>query len=132
MPDRRAAVAGSALFVLVAGAVLWPPGAVYWTALAAVVGDGPTLAVVALLGGVAGVAFVRVTGVSGADLARGALVAYVLGMAAIEASTSPDSPVHLLGYAALAGCLVGGGALAARVRSAPAGRSGAAPDDGRQ
>ncbi len=132
MPDRRAAVAGSALFVLVVGAVLWPPGAVYWTALAAVVGDGPTLAVVALLGGVAGAAFVRVTGVSGADLARGALVAYVLGMAAIEAGTSPDSPVHLLGYAALAGCLVGGGALAARVWSTPAGRNGAAPDDGRQ
>lgn len=115
MPDRLAAVAGSALFALVVGAVLWPPGAVYWTALAAVVGDGPTLAVVALLGAGAGAAFVRGTGVSWHDLTRGALVAYVVGMAAIEAGMTPDSPVHLVGYGALAVCLVGGGAVAARV-----------------
>lgn len=112
VPDRLAAVAGSALFALVAGAVLWPPGAVYWTALAAVVGDGPTLALVALLGAAAGGAFVRATGVSWHDLARGALAAYVVGMTVVEVGMDPDSPVHLVGYGALAACLVGGGALA--------------------
>jgi hypothetical protein len=110
VPDRRDAAA-SALFAFLAGVALWPPRAVYWTALAAVVGDGPTLAVVAALAA----AFVRATGVAVVDLARGVLLAYVVGMAAIEATIRPDSPVHLVGYGALAACLVAGGALAGRV-----------------
>jgi hypothetical protein len=111
--DRPATVAGSALFVFIAGFVLWPPGGVYWTALAAVVVDGPTLALVALLAAVAGGAFVGATGISGSALARGALLAYVAGMTAVEVATAPESPAHLVGYAAIAVCLAGGGALAA-------------------
>jgi hypothetical protein len=114
VPDRRDAAA-SALFAFLAGVALWSPRAVYWTALAAVVGDGPTLAVVAALAVALGAAFVRATGVAVVDLARGVLLAYVVGMAAIEATIRPDSPVHLVGYGALAACLVAGGALAGRV-----------------
>jgi len=112
--DRLVAVAGSALFALVTGVALWPPGAVYWEALAAVAGDGPTLAVVAALGVAFGAAFVRATGASVVDLASGVLLAYVVGIAAIEGTIRPDSPVHFVGYGALAACLVTGGALAAR------------------
>jgi hypothetical protein len=109
------AVVASALAALVVGAVLWPPGAVYWTALAAVVGTGPTLAVVALLAAVAGAGVGRATGVSGGDLVRGVLLAYLVGMTAVEVTVAPDGPVHLVGYGALAACLAAGGALAARV-----------------
>ena len=114
MSDRFVAVAGSALFALVAGVALWPPGAVYWEALATVAGDGPTLVVVAVIGLALGATFVRATDVSVVDLASGVLLAYVAGMATVEAVIRPDSPVHLVGYGALAACLVAGGTLGAR------------------
>ena len=44
---RDLAVCGT--FALVSGLVLWPPGAVYWTAVATVVGEAPTIGLVLLV-----------------------------------------------------------------------------------
>jgi hypothetical protein len=104
-------VVASAAVVALAGLALWPPRAVYWTRLARVVGDGVTLAAVCLLALALGAAFARVTGVGVCSVAAGGVVAYVLGMVAIEAALRPESPVHLVWYAVLVGCLVGGAAL---------------------
>lgn len=108
-PSPRA-VAASALLAFLVGGVLWPPGAVYWTALAAVIGDGPTLALVALLSALAGAAAVRVGGLDPASLALGGALAYVLGMALVGVVVATDSPAHLLLYGALLVCFLGGAA----------------------
>jgi len=107
------AVAGSAVFAALAGLALWPPRAVYWTRVAAVVGDAVTLAVVATLALALGMAFATLADVAVAPFAVGGLVAYAVGMVAIEAWLAPDSPVHLVGYGALLACLVCGVALRA-------------------
>jgi hypothetical protein len=104
------------------------PEAVHWTRLAAVVGDGVTLSVVCLLAVTLGVAFAWLTGVDVPSFAVGGVVAYAVGMAAIEVWLSPDSPAHLVWYAVLLACLVGGVALRDRLRKirgeslAPSGR----------
>lgn len=117
MALHRRSVAGSAVAAFLAGLALWPPRAVYWTRLAAVVGDGVTLAVVCLLAVTLGAGFQRVTGADLPSFAVGGLVAYAVGMAAIEVWLPPDSPAHLVWYAVLLACLVGGAAL--RDRSLP-------------
>jgi hypothetical protein len=104
-------VAASAVFVAIAGLALWPPRAVYWMGLARVVGDGVTLAAVCLLALALGAAFARVTGVDVRSVAGGGVVAYALGMVAVEAALTPEGPVHLVWYAALVSCLVAGAAL---------------------
>lgn len=104
----------SAVAVFLAGLALWPPRAVYWTRLAAVVGDAVTLAVVVLLASILGVALQYATGIAVRAFAVGGLVAYVVGMVAIELWMMPDSPAHLVWYAALLACLVGGAALRVR------------------
>ena len=108
-------VAASAAFVFLAELVLWPPRAVYWTRLAAVVGDGFTLVFVGLVALSLGVVFAWITGVAVQPFALGAFAAYVVGMIAIEVVLTPNSPVHLVWYAALSTCLVGGVALGSRV-----------------
>jgi hypothetical protein len=113
------AVAASAAFALLAGAALWPPRAVYWHRLAAAVGDAVTLALVGLLALALGAAFTRVASVAVRPFVVGAAVAYVVGMGAIAALLAPDSPVHLVWYAALGACLVGGAALQERVGRSP-------------
>jgi len=105
------AVAESAAAIFFAGLALWPPRAVYWTRLAAVVGDAVTLAVVPLAALVLGAVLRRVTGVDLPSFAVGGLVAYAVGMAAIEVWLTPDSPAHLVWYAALLVGLVGGAAV---------------------
>jgi hypothetical protein len=117
---RRVAV--SAVFAAVAGVVLWPPGGVYWTAVAAAVGEAATLGLVVVATLALGAAFGSFTGVRVSEFAAGTAVAYLLGMAAIAAARSPDSPVHHLLYGAVAVCLVVGVA-AARVRARPPRRS---------
>lgn len=112
-PRPTLAAAGLAVAV---GLVLWPPGAVYWTPLAAAVGDGPTVALVAGLAVAAGAAAGRLTGVRGREFLVGTLAAYAAGVAALEATVAPDGPVYLVWYGALAGCLVGGTAVGARAR----------------
>jgi len=115
MALQHRAVARSAVAALLAGLVIWPPRAVYWPRLAAVVGDGPTLALVALLAVGLGAVLAWLLGADVRSFAVGALLAYAAGMAAIEAWLSPDSPVHLVWYAALLACLVGGAALRDRL-----------------
>jgi hypothetical protein len=117
MPTTLRSVTASAAFALLAGAALWPPRAVYWTRLAAVVGDAVTLALVGLLDLALGAAFAWVAGVAVRPFAVGVAVAYAVGMVAIDLLLAPDSPVHLVWYAALGACLVGGAALQARVGS---------------
>jgi len=119
MPSTLRSVAVSAAFVFLVGAVLWPPRAVYWTRLAAVVGDGVTLAVVGLLALALGAAFARTTAVDARAVAAGGVVAYVVGMVLIEATLTPDSPVHFVWYAALGACLVGGAALGGSAAARP-------------
>jgi hypothetical protein len=91
------------------------PEAVHWTRLAAVVGDGVTLSVVCLLAVTLGVAFAWLTDVDVPSFAVGGLLAYAVDMAAIEVWLSPDSPAHLVWYAVLLVCLVGGAALRDRL-----------------
>ena len=101
----------AAVFALVAGAALWPPGAVYWEALAAVAGDAVTVGVVAALAVFLGATFGHATGITTLRVAAGGTVAYVAGMAAIELVLRPDSPAHYLLYAGVLACLVAGVAL---------------------
>ena len=115
MALHRRAVAGSAVAAVLAGLALWPPRAVYWTQIAAVVGDGVTLAVVCLLAAALGAAFAWLTGVDVPSFAVGGLLAYAAGMVAIEVWLSPDSPAHLVWYAVLLASLVGGAALRDRL-----------------
>jgi len=110
-------VAVSAAFAAVAGLALWPPGAVYWTAVAAAVGEAATLALVVVAALALGGAFGALTGVDVRAFAAGAALAYLLGMAAV--ARSPDSPVHLFLYGGIAVCLVAGTAVA-RARAATA------------
>jgi len=111
MALHRRAVARSAVATFLAGLALWPPRAVYWTRLEVVVGDAVTLALVALLAVGLGAVLARVVGADLPSFAVGGSVAYAVGMAAIEVWLSPDSPVHLVWYAALLVCLVAGAAL---------------------
>lgn len=113
MPRRHLEVAAIAIACFVVGYTLWPPGHVYWTALAGVVGDSLALVAVAVLAGLAGVAITPATDVRLANLAAGGAVAYLAGMALVEATTTPDSPVHLSLSAWLLGCPLSG-ALAER------------------
>lgn len=105
------AVLASWLFVGVAGLALWPPGAVYWEALAAVVGDAVTLAVVGGMAGALGALFVRQTGVGLRAFGPGAGLAYGSWLAGIELTMRPDSPVHLVWYGGLLGCFLAGATL---------------------
>lgn len=106
----------SGLFVsyglaLGAGWILWPPGAVYWEGLAAVIGDGPTLVLVGSLALGLGGAVRWVTHATYPTFFAGAVGAYLTGMAVIERTFVPDSPVHRLWYLGLLACFLGGGLL---------------------
>jgi hypothetical protein len=112
---RQVRVVGrGAVATTLAGVALWPPRAVYWTRLAAVVGDGPTLALVAGLALATGAVLYRPVGADLRAFAVGTAVAYAVGMVAVELSVTPDGPAHLVWYAVLSACLVGGAALRAR------------------
>lgn len=104
-------VAASGAFALLAGVVLWPPGAVYWTGVAAAVGEIPAIGLVVFSAVALGVAFSRVTQIGVRRFLGGGVPAYVVGMAAIRVVSAPDSPVHLVWYAGLLACLGGGVAL---------------------
>ena len=108
-------ITSSCLFVFGAGLALWPPGLVYWSALASVVGDGPTLVLVALLAVAIAAGFVWLTRVRVRSFVGGGGLAYALWMLGIEATSSPDSPVHFLWYAVLLGSFVAGAVLAAGI-----------------
>ncbi|WP_247008258.1 hypothetical protein [Halorientalis litorea] len=98
-------VAASAVFVAVAGTVVWPPVEAYlvWSRLPALAGLGDAVVLPVVLVAVAlGAAFGRVTGIGPRPFAAGTVVAYVAGMVALELLLSPASPVHLLLYGVLA------------------------------
>ncbi|MGM0372649.1 MAG: hypothetical protein ACQEQJ_09145 [Halobacteriota archaeon] len=102
-------------FVLLAGWALWPPRAVYWSALAEVAGAPLTLLLVGALAVGLGFAVGFLRGVAVRPFVAGALLAYGSGMLAIEVVVRPESPVHLLLYGALLGCLVGGAVLGSHI-----------------
>lgn len=109
---RIAEVLVAAAFVLVVGGVLWPPEAVYWTRLEPVVGETVTLGIVGGLALGVGAWFARTTALSVVHLVLGGVVAYLVGMGAIEVLLQPDdSPVHLLLYGGLLGTIVAGALL---------------------
>ncbi|MFC7140752.1 hypothetical protein ACFQMA_13090 [Halosimplex aquaticum] len=104
----------SAVFAAVAGAALWPPQAVYWTAVAERIGEAPTLAVVIAVAVGLGGAFATIADIRPQEFAIGAATAYGLGMAAIAVVIAPDSPVHLGLYGGILLCLVAGAVGAGR------------------
>jgi hypothetical protein len=109
-------VLSSAAFAFAAGAVLWPPGAVYWTAVAAVVGDAVALATAGVLAVLLGVGFERTTAFDPWWVAAGGAVAYVTGTVVVDVAVQPGSPAHYVLYAGLLAALVAGAALSARWR----------------
>jgi len=107
-------ILASALFALVAGAVVWPPveELLYWTALAPL-GDAVVVPVV-LASVLLGAGFARRWPVAPRSFAIGATGAYLLAMGVVEWVLIPDSPVHFVLYSAiLIGLAVGVGAVAA-------------------
>jgi len=108
-------VVASALFALLAGAVVWPPveGLLYWTALDAL-GDAVVVPV-ALVSVALGAGFARAYPVEPRAFTMGATGAYLLAMGVVRRWLAPDSPVHLVLYSAvLIGLAVGVGVVAAR------------------
>lgn len=96
------------ILVLVVGIGLWPPRAVYWESVATHIGDGPTLLIVGVVALLVGVAIHWATSITLYSFVIGSIAAYVSGMAAIAVVLEPDSPVHLVLYAAILLCLIGG------------------------
>lgn len=126
MRSRSAGVLASAGLAFALGVALWPPGNVYWTRIAAVLGESLTLALVALLAAGGGaVAAVRFA-VPISELVAGGVIAYAVGTVLLEAVITADSPVHFLLYGGLLLCFcLGAGVGVAR------GRSDRAPDSER-
>lgn len=108
---RIAEIAAASALVLTLGLLLWPPSAVYWERLAASIGEDATLAFVCLLAGGLGAWVERTSGFALAHVLGGCLLAYGTGMVAIEVLLRPDSPAHLVWYAVLGACLLGGAML---------------------
>lgn len=104
-------IARSWAFVLTVGAVLWPPGVVYWEPVATIIGDGATLLLVGVVAVGIGAAFIRIATIDMASFIVGGVLAYLTGMAVLELALSPESPAHFVLYAGLLGCLIGGGSL---------------------
>lgn len=114
--DRRfVEIPASALSLFVVGYALWPPGRLYWTALADVVGTVITSAVVMLVAGLVGVGIAALSDVPLPNLAAAGALAYAAGMALIAVALTPESPVHFYLYGWLLGCLLLG-AIAVRYR----------------
>jgi len=115
MSLRPRRIVASALFALLAGAVVWPPveGLLYWTALDAL-GDAVVVPV-ALCSALLGAGFARRYPVDPRSFTMGATGAYLLAMGAVEWLLGPDSPVHFVLYSVvLIGLAVGVGIVAAR------------------
>lgn len=123
-------VAVSALVTFVAGYALWPPGRVYWTAVADAVGGAVTMALVVLLAALVGAGLAALADLGLGSIALGGVLAYAVGMVLVAVVVAPDSPVHLLLYGGLFVCaLAGAGATDALARRRRVGRR-AALDDG--
>jgi hypothetical protein len=99
------------LFVFVAGVALWPPGAVYWEAVAAVIGNALTLAVVGVAAGTLAALFVWKTEIGLLPYTLGSVLAYACWIVGIERTMTPDSPVHFIWYGGLLGCFLAGATL---------------------
>ena len=119
-------VAASAVFVTVAGTVVWPPveASLVWSRIPALDALCDVVVLPVVLVAVAlGAAFGRATGIGPRPFAAGTAIAYVAGMIALELLLLPASPVHLLLYGALAvgfgAGVVGVAVLGQRGRPAP-------------
>ena len=105
---RIAEVLAAAALTLVIGLLVWTPRYVYWAAVADILGETPTLVFVALLTICLGLWVARTTSLALSHLVAGGLLGYVAGMAAIEIVLAPISPAHLVLYALLLACFLGG------------------------
>jgi hypothetical protein len=101
--DPRAVVL-SGLFVLVAGLGLWPPGPVYWTAVAGDIGGGPTLALVGTVAVLVGAVFQYLADVPLPSFGGGTVLA-VAGLTIVAAVAAPDAVAWVVWYGLLAVCL---------------------------
>jgi hypothetical protein len=109
-------IAVSWLFVFAAGVALWPPGAVYWEAVAVVIGNALALTVAGVAAGTLAAVFVWRTEISLQSYTLGSVIAYACWVVGIEMTMIPDSPVHFIWYGGLLVCFVAGATLS-RVRS---------------
>ena len=100
---------------LVAGYLLWPPGNVYWTAVADAIGTAATMGIVFLLAFLFGAGVLRWPDISLATFGLGGSVAYVVGMVLIDVLVAPESPVHYVLYAGLLVCALLGGVASKRI-----------------
>ena len=101
MALRPREVLYSVVFALVAGAILWPPASelLYWDIFDAI-GDAVILVILGTSVAV-GFVFAALTTVSPQSFAVGGTLAYLIGMGAIEAVLTPESPVHFLLYGSI-------------------------------
>ncbi len=111
MRSRGLEVVVSTIGLFVIGYLLWPPGRVYWLALADVIGVTLTMTLLFATATVVGALVTTLVDVSLGVLAFSGAVAYLVGMWLIEITISPISPVHLLLYAGLLCCLLVGAAI---------------------
>jgi hypothetical protein len=109
--DTALAVGASAVVAATVLLLLWPPTAVYWGRVAAVVGETPTLASVVVTAAGAGAWFARTSGFALLPVILGTGAAYATGMLGIAVWLAPGSPSHFLWYGLLAGAMVCGALL---------------------
>jgi hypothetical protein len=109
--DRASEILATATVVFSVSILLWPPGAVYWSGFADAVGEAPTLAVVGLLALMAGLWFERLGGFGLLQIAVGSVIAYAVGIGAMELLLSPRSPAHLVWYGILVVAFLTGATL---------------------
>ena len=117
MVDSLSKGAISALFLFIAGLALWPPGNVYWDHVTEIVGNSVTLAMVIAIALGVGAVFVWGTSIDVPLVAVGGGLAYVGWMLVIEATMTPDSPVHFVWYGVLLASFIGGAILQRRFTS---------------
>lgn len=92
---------GSAVFVVVAGGVVWPPGGVYWAPVAEMLGDTATAVLVGSLAAALGIAFASLTFIRLESFIVGGVAGYLVAMASIEYTMAPESSVHYIWYGGL-------------------------------
>ncbi|WP_126662027.1 hypothetical protein [Haloterrigena salifodinae] len=102
MSKRLIEIAVSSAVIFLAGVILWPPSETswqWWTVLSA--GPEMGLLILVVVIGVStatGLGLSTVGGVRPSNLLTGGILAFIIGMALISVSISPDSPSHFLLY----------------------------------
>ena len=112
MERTFSSIGTSGVGIFLAGVLLWPPGAVYWGALAARVGFVSTVVAVFVLCAVAGTGVALVSDVPIRTLVMGGLGAYAIGLVPLALLVAPASaPEYAVVYGGFLGSFVLGASL---------------------